>query len=63
MIDTPLLTTNDCEGAGEAFRVQQPSDRAINAVSATNSSSKEFHLTVSSQLHLEAFALGLSKVS
>lgn len=51
---TPLITSSDCEGAGEAFRV------------ATDGSDEFFKqpkfLTVSSQLHLEAFAQALGDV-
>ncbi len=55
-IHTPIITTNDCEGAGEVFRV----------VSNSNSSEEFFgvptYLTVSGQLQAEAYALALGKV-
>lgn len=59
-IHTPIITSNDCEGAGELFRVvsqEQMEDR----------NSEEFFscptfLTVSSQLHLEACACGIGDV-
>ncbi|KAK0473723.1 asparaginyl-tRNA synthetase [Armillaria novae-zelandiae] len=60
---TPILTGNDAEGAGETFRLAQFLDPQPDAPNETS----EFfghpaHLTVSSQLHLEALALGLSRV-
>ncbi|KAK6497700.1 asparaginyl-tRNA synthetase [Arthrobotrys musiformis] len=53
-VQPPILTSSDCEGAGEVFAV-------------TSSDRKPFftdpvYLTVSSQLHLEAMALAMSKV-
>lgn len=55
-MDTPILTTTDCEGAGETFLVKSTSKTEEDQVSAP------LHLTVSAQLHLEALALGMSKV-
>lgn len=51
-VNSPILTSSDCEGAGEVFEVAK---------------SKEFFgesafLTVSSQLHLEVYAAALSRV-
>ena len=43
-IATPLLTSNDCEGAGETFDI---GDKFFG---------KNVHLTVSGQLHVETFA-------
>ncbi|KAK6346001.1 asparaginyl-tRNA synthetase [Orbilia blumenaviensis] len=53
-VQPPILTSSDCEGAGEVFAV-------------TSSNLKPFfsdpvYLTVSAQLHLEAMALAVSKV-
>jgi len=54
-VSTPILSGNDCEGAGELFHVTVPgADRFFNA--------DRVHLTVSGQLHAEAFAAGLSRV-
>lgn len=57
-IHTPVLTGNDCEGAGELFSVE--------AASASSGSlpffGRRVFLTVSGQLHLEAFAAALSRV-
>ncbi|KAJ3135393.1 hypothetical protein HK100_002755 [Physocladia obscura] len=76
-INTPIITSSDCEGAGEAFRVFDPesfkSQTEITAPSTQQheqqqqSTSKEFfttpaNLTVSSQLHLEAIAAALPRV-
>ncbi|KAJ7590730.1 hypothetical protein C8J56DRAFT_1134422, partial [Mycena floridula] len=56
---TPILTGADTEGAGEAFRLAQ--------MDSTDAETNEFfakpaHLTVSSQLHLEALTSSISRV-
>jgi asparaginyl-tRNA synthetase len=88
-VHTPILTSNDCEGAGELFQVMPASElederkkRSANGVasstSASSSSSSSLsspspssssaffprptYLTVSGQLHAEAFATAVSKV-
>jgi asparaginyl-tRNA synthetase len=50
-VHTPILTTSDCEGAGELFEVNHRGlfDRSL-------------YLTVSGQLHLETYCAGLSRV-
>lgn len=74
--NTPILTGNDAEGAGEAFRIAPMDLSHPAAVAAASSSSpspasqestSEFfsrpaYLTVSHQLHLEALATALSRV-
>jgi len=55
-IHTPIITTSDCEGAGEMFKINNPDLK-----------SKEFFgkpafLTVSGQLAAEAFALSMRSV-
>ncbi|VDM60804.1 unnamed protein product [Angiostrongylus costaricensis] len=57
-IDTPMLTFNDCEGAGETFSV------ATTSCSKDSDffSKKDVFLSVSGQLHLEAMVSGLSSV-
>ncbi|KAI9176150.1 asparaginyl-tRNA synthetase [Blastocladiella emersonii ATCC 22665] len=56
-IHTPLLTSSDCEGAGETFKVVAPSDVAPGADPAKPYfSTPSVNLTVSGQLHLEMFA-------
>ena len=92
LVSTPLLTGNDCEGAGELFSVLPQADlqgllkrgKPIPAGSVVGSSApgaassteppgtplppearffgRDAFLTVSGQLHLEAFAGGLGQV-
>lgn len=62
-IDTPILTSNDCEGAGEVFTVEALTRRKReDSASDSQFFSQPVYLTVSGQLHLEAMASGLSKV-
>lgn len=80
-IDPNIITTSDCEGAGEVFTITTLNanqiytntiDEKINQLNLTNSIKtdlykndffqKQAFLTVSSQLQLEALALGLSRV-
>ncbi|PSR70746.1 hypothetical protein PHLCEN_2v13366 [Hermanssonia centrifuga] len=65
--NTPILTSNDCEGAGETFHVSHPDQTASTSSNAVTTSPREFfgrpaYLTVSSQLHLEALATSLARV-
>lgn len=61
---TPIITSSDCEGAGETFRIIPPAP--FEPVTEDNRPSEFFghpaYLTVSSQLHLEALATALSRV-
>ncbi|CAO1624891.1 unnamed protein product [Parajaminaea phylloscopi] len=50
----PVMTSSDCEGAGEVFKVTESKHSEEPASPA--------YLTVSAQLHLEALLLGLGKV-
>lgn len=70
---TPILTSSDCEGAGETFRVTPsstsvPPSQDTSTPESTSSDphaeffSKPAYLTVSSQLHLEALASSLARV-
>nr|CAI5850064.1 unnamed protein product [Callosobruchus analis] len=67
-IHTPILTSNDCEGAGEVFTAT-PENKSLAKSMAKEGigvdeaffDTKAF-LTVSGQLHLEAAVHGLSKV-
>eukprot|EP00123_Amoebidium_parasiticum_P001382 comp12453_c0_seq1/m.7383 comp12453_c0_seq1/g.7383 ORF comp12453_c0_seq1/g.7383 comp12453_c0_seq1/m.7383 type:complete len:484 (-) comp12453_c0_seq1:443-1894(-) len=54
-VNTPILTTNDCEGAGEMFTVNFGRSKEEFFDQAT-------FLTVSGQLHLETAACALNKV-
>lgn len=67
-VNTPLITTSDCEGAGELFRVS-----TLDAMNLPRTDkgevdySKDFFggeafLTVSGQLNAESYALALSRV-
>ena len=67
-IHTPIITANDCEGAGEMFRV---STLDLANLPRTDQGAVDFsqdffgreaHLTVSGQLNVEAYCLALSKV-
>ena len=65
-VNTPIITANDCEGAGELFRVStldlvNPPDGAP-ADGTGDFFGRQTYLTVSGQLNLEAYCLALSKV-
>ncbi|KAF4528264.1 hypothetical protein B566_EDAN014154 [Ephemera danica] len=68
MVHTPVLTSNDCEGAGEVFSVSPHSEKLKKEMAREGSSpeiayfNNKAFLTVSGQLHLEAAVRGLSKV-
>lgn len=67
-IHTPIITANDCEGAGELFRVStldllnlpKKDDKSIDF--SKDFFGKETFLTVSGQLNVESFCLAMSKV-
>ncbi len=67
-LNTPIITTNDCEGAGELFRVSTldllnlPKDDQGQLRFEEDFFGRETFLTVSGQLNAEAYALALSKV-
>ena len=68
-VHTPLLTSNDCEGAGETFVVSTLLKDPTNIKTIDNKVDysddffqKMVTLTVSGQLNLEAYAMGLSDV-
>lgn len=67
-VHTPILTSNDCEGAGEVFRVQPESESLLKHMTRdgipleSGYFDKKVFLTVSGQLHLEAMAHGLGNV-
>ncbi|KAA8915328.1 hypothetical protein TRICI_002512 [Trichomonascus ciferrii] len=53
-VQSPVITSSDCEGAGEVFQVR--------AQDSPDFFGKPAYLTVSSQLHLEVYAAALSRV-
>ncbi len=67
-IHTPIITTNDCEGAGELLRVSSldlqnvPKTLTGGIDFSKDFFGKEAFLTVSGQLNLEAYCLAMSKV-
>jgi asparaginyl-tRNA synthetase len=60
-IHTPIITSLDCEGAGELFRVTHLADEQDNEITK-EFFGKEANLTVSGQLAAEMFALSLGDV-
>ena len=67
-IHTPIITANDCEGAGEMFRVSTldmanlPKTDKGAVDFSQDFFGKEAHLTVSGQLNVESYCLAMSKV-
>ena len=67
-VHTPIITANDCEGAGELFRVTtlHPSNPPTQPDNSVDFSQDFFgqrtHLTVSGQLEGESFACALSNI-
>jgi asparaginyl-tRNA synthetase len=68
-IHTPIITSSDCEGVGELFRVTtlDPAAAELRTTDGEIDYTKDFfarptYLTVSGQLEAEALALALSKV-
>ncbi len=67
-VNTPIITTNDAEGAGQLFRVStldftnlpRTEDGKIDF--SKDFFGKDAYLTVSGQLNVEAYCLALSKV-
>lgn len=58
---TPILTSNDCEGAGEVFLIRPSSNEMCREMGGNSKPeesyfNKKVYLTVSGQLHLEAIA-------
>ncbi|KAH8843619.1 hypothetical protein MCOR27_010439 [Pyricularia oryzae] len=62
----PVVTSSDCEGAGEVFEVLPASDGQISTEGVQKSTQPFFdsqkYLTVSAQLHLEALAQSVGNV-
>lgn len=65
-VHTPVITTSDCEGAGEMFRVVAPSGAAPENADKCSFRDDFFgrpaNLTVSGQLQAEVYALALGRV-
>ncbi|HAD49065.1 MAG TPA: asparagine--tRNA ligase, partial [Idiomarina sp.] len=67
-VSTPIITTSDCEGAGEMFRVSTldmlnvPKTEQGEVDFSQDFFGKEAFLTVSGQLNVESYACSLSKV-
>lgn len=66
-VNTPIITSNDCEGAGELFRVStldlENLPRTAEGINfGEDFFATETFLTVSGQLNVEAYCLALSKV-
>lgn len=60
-VQPPLITSSDCEGAGETFTVV-PREKAASGTEGEHFFRAPKYLTVSSQLHLEAYAAELGSV-
>lgn len=66
-IQTPIITSSDCEGAGDVFRVTTLPPEAVGKGEIDGGQPQEFfgkpaYLTVSGQLQAEIYALALGKV-
>lgn len=64
-VHTPIITSNDCEGAGETFSLttQYPKDEKSHPLYCKNELfKKQTFLTVSGQLHGESYACGLGDI-
>jgi asparaginyl-tRNA synthetase len=67
-VHTPIITTSDCEGGGEMFRVSTldfanlPHTPKGEVDFAQDFFGGEAHLTVSGQLNVESYCLAMSKV-
>lgn len=66
---TPIITSSDCEGAGEVFTISSNAAKDSEQKAKSESEAKVEHffrepkyLTVSAQLHLEALAQAVDKV-
>lgn len=65
LINTPIITTIDCEGAGEMFKVTAPNENDKTTPGLPPGAGffgKPASLTVSGQLQAEAYAMALGKV-
>lgn len=60
-VQPPLITSSDCEGAGEVFKLS-PGDTVAKGAEHEEFFRSPKYLTVSSQLHLESYAAELGNV-
>lgn len=61
-VQPPIVTSSDCEGAGETFTLLPRGAAAPSSTEADHFFRAPKYLTVSSQLHLEAYAAELGNV-
>ncbi|THB78592.1 MAG: asparagine--tRNA ligase [Desulfobulbaceae bacterium] len=61
-VHTPIITTSDCEGAGEMFQVQSTQQTAATQEAGEHFFGKQAGLTVSGQLQAEVYAQALGQV-
>ncbi|PJD94665.1 MAG: asparagine--tRNA ligase [Legionella sp.] len=67
-VHTPIITSSDCEGAGEMFRISTldlmniPKNQQGQVDFTKDFFGKETFLTVSGQLNVEAYCMAMSKV-
>lgn len=67
-VHTPIITASDCEGAGELFKIttldlaNPPLDSRGKVDFKQDFFGREAYLTVSGQLNVETYCMGLSKV-
>ncbi|KAJ5574160.1 Nucleic acid-binding OB-fold [Penicillium hispanicum] len=61
-VQPPIITSSDCEGAGETFTLVPRGAAAVSANESDHFFRAPKYLTVSSQLHLEAYAAELGNV-
>ena len=64
-VHTPIITSNDAEGAGESFRLAPVPPRSVDRGVTTQDTeffNKPSYLTVSSQLHLEVLSNAVARV-
>ena len=62
LINTPIITGSDCEGAGEMFQVTTLDPKNNDDDYSSDFFGKKAHLTVSGQLALETYCMALNKV-
>ena len=61
-VNTPIITSSDCEGAGELFRVSTLDQMAQHPDYEQDFFGTETFLTVSGQLNVESYASALTRV-